>query len=739
MVGLCTLLLAPSAATGQNQTQSACCILSGTVRDKDGAVLASVKITARGPLKELSTLSNTHGQYSFTLGTGRYVIVAQRMGYKPGTDTIDVVDGGQNRLDILMNNNAITLQQQVVTASGSISSLRDAPASVSVVSREDLEKKPVRDIVDIIGSVEGVAISKSSNQRQIQIRGLGSGYTMILVDGKRVNSQAAMFRGNDFDSGWIPTDDIERIEVVRGPMSSLYGSDAVGGVINIITRKPRHNWSGFFTGETMRQSNRDAGDSYNTNFAVGGPLIDNVLNAKFAGSYNRRMGDGAVNKVSTFTGYEGQKNGFVTASFNWTPNVKNDALLDLDYSDRNHAGFTMKREAVSLVHKGSWSYGTSEVRGSYDRIRNLVGNVSGQKNPNKAVNTNFGGKYVLPWLSARQTISVGGETRMDRLRDPSNLVGLPGSTGTTDPVTSVTQHALFVENEIRVFENLLITIGDRYDRHENFGGNHSPRAYVVYHPLKMLTVKGGIARAFKAPGLLQNSPSWGSVSCGSATTGCYIVGSTLLKPETGNSKEFGARIDSERWSVGLTWFRNDLKDMIEINNRTRDTVVAKTYPNYVGMLPDGRPIFRYENVAKARTQGVEATARLEAHENVQITANYTNLDAKNLSGPTPLQLTYRPRHNANVSVDWQALEALNLTLASIFTGKQYISVPANGQNVLHQGGYNTFDLSAGYSVNRMINIRAGMLNILNKKVEREVASGFNEEGSRVFFALTTRF
>lgn len=85
--------------------------------------------------------------------------------------------------------------------------------------------------------------NEGDNRKGVSIRGLDSGYTLILVDGKRVNSRNAVFRHNDFDLNWIPVDSIERIEVVRGPMSSLYGSDALGGVVNIIT-KIGQKWSG---------------------------------------------------------------------------------------------------------------------------------------------------------------------------------------------------------------------------------------------------------------------------------------------------------------------------------------------------------------------------------------------------------------------------------------------------------------------------------------------------------------
>ncbi len=144
--------------------------------------------------------------------------------------------------------------------------------------------------------------NEGDNRKGVSIRGLDSSYTLILVDGKRVNSRNAVFRHNDFDLNWIPVDSIERIEVVRGPMSSLYGSDALGGVVNIITKKIGQKWSGTVTVDTTIQEHRDRGDTYNGQFFTSGPLIDGVLGMKAYGSLAKREKDDPQNSTTTDTG-----------------------------------------------------------------------------------------------------------------------------------------------------------------------------------------------------------------------------------------------------------------------------------------------------------------------------------------------------------------------------------------------------------------------------------------------------
>lgn len=152
--------------------------------------------------------------------------------------------------------------------------------------------------------------NEGDNRKGVSIRGLDSSYTLILVDGKRVNSRNAVFRHNDFDLNWIPVDSIERIEVVRGPMSSLYGSDALGGVVNIITKKIGQKWSGTVTVDTTIQEHRDRGDTYNGQFFTSGPLIDGVLGMKAYGSLAKREKDDPQNSTTTDTGETPRIEGF---------------------------------------------------------------------------------------------------------------------------------------------------------------------------------------------------------------------------------------------------------------------------------------------------------------------------------------------------------------------------------------------------------------------------------------------
>lgn len=141
---------------------------------------------------------------------------------------------------------AVKLNTIVVTASGTEVNVKDAPASISVVTSEDIQRQPFNSIAEVLSDLPGVTggYSNVGAGSKITFRGMPDKYTLILVDGKRIGNQSLLGHRPDKvdqDLNWITPEMIERIEVVRGSMSTLYGSEAVGGVINIITKKYRMN------------------------------------------------------------------------------------------------------------------------------------------------------------------------------------------------------------------------------------------------------------------------------------------------------------------------------------------------------------------------------------------------------------------------------------------------------------------------------------------------------------------
>lgn len=305
------------------------------------------------------------------------------------------------------------LAEVVVTATGFEQKITAAPASISVVSAEELHTRPYITLVDAVRDLEGVDVGETSDktgQRTVSIRGMGADYTLVLIDGKRQNNHGDIypnnFGGNQF--GHVPPlEAIERIEVIRGPASTLYGADALGGVINIITRKAPAQWSGSATVSHALQEKSMFGTDTTYDLHATGPLIENRLGLTLRGAQYRReasnpeyevIHDPAGQPHERSLGFGGggrtvnSTNRAAGVTLRWTPDEHHDLTLDFDTSSlvydnspftnnlgtvtyplgtadgvnaaglwraQPRAGYALEQEFTrqqwSIAHRGSWN------------------------------------------------------------------------------------------------------------------------------------------------------------------------------------------------------------------------------------------------------------------------------------------------------------------------------------------------------------------------------------------------
>ncbi|WP_225086759.1 TonB-dependent receptor domain-containing protein [Pectobacterium colocasium] len=578
----------------------------------------------------------------------------------------------------------------VVTATQTKHTTLSAPASVSVITRSELEKMSVNNVSDAVKKLPGININPSSTygRNEIKIRGMRADYTLLLVNGRRVNSREALTSdyANDFDLTSLPVSAIDRIEVIRGPMSSLYGADALGGVVNVILRQPGEKATGEIGYNFEAPTEGSGGDHNRLNGYVSGPLIDNtLLGSLIIDGGKRDAWRTELSKNPNTDAREERKNTNLLGSLTWLIDEQQSLDFDATYvkddrdvywNVRNVARRNIQkldRLGLGLTHNGSWENVDTRLRYYYENV-NLMDNseLKGGRADISQDNHTIDGQ-VSGYLGDH-LLTGGGEYLLTSLKHSMYL-----QNGGID----VSQGALFLQDEFKLGD-LALTFGGRVDQHEVYGTEFSPRAYATYSLTDNWVIKGGVSKAYKAPTLSQSVKGYALASCQGT---CFILGNPDLKPETAISYELGTAYEAERFGAGVTLFDNDIKDMIQTNSLTRT----------------------YENVNKARIQGIETSFWIDLTEDLNWTTNWTIVDAEDRT--TRKRLKQTPKNTVNTQLNWQALDNLSTYISYQYAGNQYL----RDKEVLRTRGFNTVDIGATYTPVKNVDLKLGVTNLTNEK------------------------
>jgi outer membrane receptor for ferrienterochelin and colicins len=588
------------------------------------------------------------------------------------------------------------LPNVVVTASGFEQDIKDAPASISVVTRQDLETKQFRDLAEALADVEGIDVNGGTGKTgglSISIRGMPSEYTLILIDGRRQNVAGDVTPngfGDALTSFIPPISAIERIEVIRGPMSTLYGSDAMGGVVNIITRKVAREWNGSLGLETGIPQDSDWGASQKVNFYANGPIAQDLLGIAVRGSLFRRDETERIRAASGNARDPAparSRQHDIGTRLTLTPNKDHDIWLDLDQAStwydnddcrlggRDYLAsncttpnttvtgyrdyMRLDREQIALGHTSRLSFGllesslmraTTETKGrTIPTAARPAGDPEvGADRELETVNVVFDTKLVAP-LGESHVATIGGQWWDAELTD--SLLAKKHSQ---------TMWSLFVEDEWRLAPTLAATFGLRHDDHDAFGGETSPRAYLVWNTTDRWTMKGGVSKGFKVPSL--NRLIDGVSGIGGQGTSISI-GNPELKPETSVNTEFGVLYDDAGGLSGsATLFHNKVKD--KMVNSAGDCTVS-WIPSCVA-----NPMATYMiNRDEAKTWGLELATRIPLAAHWSLNMNYTWTDSEVIEqGEEIGKLSDTAKHVANAQLRWEATDRLNLWLRGEYRG-----------------------------------------------------------------------
>lgn len=614
------------------------------------------------------------------------------------------------------------LNPMVVTATRSSVSLADAPAAMTVITAEQIRARGATNLLEALRGTPGITLNgrQVGGRKTLSIRGAEDRHTLVLIDGRRISSTDDTIGHSDYQYGWVGIEQIERIEVVRGPMSALYGSEAIGGVINIITRPAQREWSG---GVTLRGDvgQGDTGNGHRLAARASGPLAESLDVAMAVEEVRRESTPWEQDRrVSEMEGQDRQTG---SLAISYRPFEGQTLKLDLLRSDETRDRdqqyayyarpiyldtYELERRQNSLAWNADWGDLQSQLRftrSEFDVTNKRTHNLAPTR-PQSIRDDVWDGSLNFH-IGEDHALTVGGEHRDERLEN-AGLIG--GS-------DSATHQAVFIQDEIALATGWALTLGARLDDHEIFGRETSPRAWLVWRATPELTFKAGYGEAFRAPTLKQISPNY--VGAEGPHT---FLGNADIKPETSRSFELGVDWHDERGAYTANLYRNEIDDLIYYRR-------LRTEP---GIPP--RTIYQYDNIEQARIEGLELTGRRELGYGIALGATVNWMDPRDAR--TDAKLNGRPEFTATPSLEW-TMAKWNALVQWEYIGKQYLE-GSNGQE--RAPGYSVVNASLGYRLHDNLTLRGGVLNIGNVRLEdKSELFGYAEQGRTGWLAVEAGF
>ena len=686
---------------------------------------------------------------------------------------------------------------------------------VSRISKDDIDKRPAaNDISEFVRTMPGVnltgntATGQRGNKRQIDLRGMGPENTLILIDGKPVNSRQSERismrgeRNTRGDSNWVPVEEIESITVLRGPAATRYGSGAMGGVVNIVTKKVSKEFKGQVNLYANQPQDSKEGATRRIGFNLSGPIIQDTLGFRIYGNLNKTDADAADINAGhgndSAAGIEGVRNKDIAGRLQWKISPAQTLILDSSYSrqgniyngdtqnsnprsalvnslaDSKAETARLYRSAYSLTHDGAWEWGDTKNVISYERTVNshlpegLAGGPEGSYTgldfvQSRLKNLRFSSEANIPFkLGVDNVLTVGAEFTDSKLDDPaSNSQGFKDQ-GKTDAFNGISatrggkasqrNWAAYVEDNISLTDKTHLIPAIRFDHNSDSGSNWSPALNFSHQIGENWLVKGGVARAYKAPNLYQTNPDFILYTRGQGcplnapnSVRCYYMGNGNLKPETSINKEIGLEFNKNGWQASATYFHNAYRNKIVIG----DQLIATSNI--------GNWLLQWENTPKATISGIEGNLVIPLHDTLKWSNNFTYMHKSEDYQGNPLSLV--PKHTINSTLSWTPNERFDANLTFTHYGRTKprgvavnrleqngnpragVAALSSEHNQTQVGSYGIWGINAGYNWNKRVAVRGGISNLFDKKLYRTTAGAqtYNEHGRAFYGSLKVSF
>lgn len=607
------------------------------------------------------------------------------------------------------------LDEVVVTATKAPVKQSETGKVVNIITRQELDRSFGKSLSEVLNQLPGIMINGADNtpgtNQTIYTRGASSSNTLILLDGMPLFDASGI--GNEFDLNNFALDNIERIEVLKGSQSTLYGSDAVAGVINLISKK----------GEKKPLNvnvDLSAGsyDTYKGAVSLGG---SNGKGQTYFLSYNKITSKGFSSAHDTTGKANFERDGFEQDLFqlNYTvkPFAKTSVRVFGKYSN-NHSDidagpfaddrdYVLKNNNTVLGTSVDYHLNNGFIRFQYNYNqynRNLlddstdIGGFSKFQKGNYKGTSHFAEIFTNLKLASNIELLAGVDYRSN-FTDQLYMY-LPDYGSPATPISGESeQYSGYASLNVKAAKGFNMELGSRWNHHSIYGTNYTSSINPFYLINNKYKIYASISSGYRVPSLYQLYSEYGNKD---------------LKPENTLSYEAGVQYFNEKVKASITGFKRDGKDVF----------LFYTDPvTYAG---------KYLNGDKQNDYGIEAEAAFQLHKKLSASLNYTFVDGKittqnNGKDSSYFNLYKRPKNTLNLRVNYHPIQDLTMTVSLRAVGKSF--EPVYMAKPYELKGYYTIGFYAGYSINKMVSIFADLQNITDQ--DYFVTRGYNSKGFNV--------
>lgn len=692
------LLLASLAAAPGATAQNTSAVVTGRVFDAttgEPLARADVRLFGRDTLR---AITDARGVWRVVTPGTRYVVSIRVLGFR--ARRVALTDAREIALTPL----PFDLDRVVVTAAKREQTLADVVVTTEVVSKDDIVRTGASDLGSALASHSGIELQAGTPAGVgVMLQGMGGPRVLVLLDGQPLPGRI----GGDFDVSRIPTSMVQRVEIVKGPQSTLYGTDAMGGVVNIITRPSDAGRTSAGASAILGSRNRRDGSVF-----AGGTR--GALSVR--GDLGHRSLETAPGRADEQGALSTRIDGAANVKWQVSPsNMVEASLLGLDERQRWLGGTLYNfadNQQLSGRLGGEWSLGNgSRVRAtSFASVYDHLSRASSQPQPirgdtgQRQVQRLFQEELAYTRPIAANVLDLGLLLR----RDDIESVRIPGGR------RAVTTIEPLAQLEAAITPKLSVIGGSRLSRSDRWGTRLTPRVALRYRPVPSFSVRASVGSGFRAPDFRELYMRFSNDAVGYA-----VLGNENLRPESSRNAMLGTEwVGNDAWArTQLFW--NEFDDFIE----TR-----------VVSAPDAPPVYEYANLDNGFTRGLELEGGL-SFGRARAEAGYTLLRAVDRATGQPL--LGRARNAARASLSHPLPFALRFSATGVFTGRAPMTRDDAGAIVSWREAYPRLDLRLARAMRGGAELSLSVENVLDRRpaewagfVGRQLFAGLRWNGTR---------